>query len=342
MGNKKKKEFRVFFSWQSDSPSTTNANAIRKALANAVRSLKNVYVGLNIVIDEATRDTSGSPNISIKIRRKIDEADMLVCDITTINPGAERPCPNPNVTFELGYATAQLGEDRIVMLFNRAHGVFPADLPFDFVQNRASPYTMAEPVTDEARKELDDLAKAAIKAVIARNPKTPIQLRKLSAEEIEHSHDVDNLKWLMSMISIHVVDELIENLPKRISSKALWFWEQFNAVVSSNRFSLYDTELDECVRRFRQSWETTLAYDQHYHDSPDGQLNIFTNPGDMPLSKERQKAWDTIATARDDMKVAFREMLERLRQDYREVNVNKLSDKAWKQYHKEMREMFVA
>ena len=188
MATKKNKEFRVFFSWQSDSPPKTNANAIRGALKSAVKSLKSVYTELTIVIDEATRDTSGSPNIATKILKKIDLADMLVCDITTINPGAERRCPNPNVTYELGFAMALLGEDRIVMLFNEAHGSFPVDLPFDFVQNRASPYTIAEPVLSESRAQLAKLMKVAISAVIDRNPKTPIQLRGLSPEKIGRAH----------------------------------------------------------------------------------------------------------------------------------------------------------
>lgn len=339
MSTKKNKEFRVFFSWQSDSPPKTNANAIRDALKSAVKSLKSAYAELTIVIDEATRDTSGSPNIATKILKKIDQADMLVCDITTINPGAERPCPNPNVTYELGFARALLGEDRIVMLFNKAHGSFPADLPFDFVQNRASPYTIAEPVSAESRAQLADLMKVAVSAVIDRNPKTPIQLRGLSPEKIEHAHDVGNMKWLMSKLSIPTIDEHIEHLPKYITTKALWFWEDFNAVAKSSRFSLYDRVLDDGVKKLRSAWETTLRYDQHYHDSPDGRVHVFTNPGDGLLSSSKQKAWNVIQAARDEMAVALAEILNRLRVDYKEVKVDRLSDRAWKRYVKEMREM---
>ncbi|CAM2162935.1 CD-NTase-associated protein 12/Pycsar effector protein TIR domain-containing protein [Burkholderia cepacia] len=339
MGTKKNKEFRVFFSWQSDSPRKTNANAIRSALKSAVKALKSVYTELTIVIDEATRDTSGSPNIATKILKKIDQADMLVCDITTINPGAERRCPNPNVTYELGFAMALLGEERIVMLFNEAHGSFPGDLPFDFVQNRASPYTLAEPVSPKSQAQLAELMKVAIRAVIDRNPKTPIQLRGLSPEKIEHAHDVDNMKWLMSKVSIPTIDEHIAGLPKYIESKVLWFWEDFNAVALSSRFSLYDKVLDEGVKRFRRAWETTLNYDQHYHDSPDGRVHIFTNPGDGLLSSTKQKAWNVIQDARDEMVVALAEILNRLRVDYKEVKVDRLSDRAWTRYVKEQREI---
>jgi hypothetical protein len=64
------------------------------------------------VRDETTRDTSGSPNIALKILEKIQAADVFVADITTVTaPGAKRPCPNPNVGYELGYAVATLGWD---------------------------------------------------------------------------------------------------------------------------------------------------------------------------------------------------------------------------------------
>ncbi|MBD9429514.1 hypothetical protein IB257_06170 [Achromobacter sp. ACM03] len=262
---------------------------------------------------------------------------MLVCDITTIDPEAKRRCPNPNVTYELGFATALLGEDRIVMLFNTAIGSFPGDLPFDFVQNRASPYKMSEPISADARKNLASLMTAAIRAVIDPNPKTPIQLRGLSPEKIEHAHDVANMKWLMSNLHIPTVDELIKGLPKHLTTKSLWFWEGFDAVASSSRFSLYDSVLRDSVERFHDAWQTALGFDQHYHDTPDSRLHVFTNLGDLPLSPGKEKAWRAIETARREMAKALSGILSRLRDDYKEVRVDNLSDKAWKKYRADMR-----
>jgi hypothetical protein len=101
---------RIFYSWQSDSSRKTNLNAIREGLAEACKRIENSHSGLKLVPDEATRDTSGSPNIALKIIEKIEAADIFVADVTTITaPGGKRPCPNPNVGFELGYAVASLG-----------------------------------------------------------------------------------------------------------------------------------------------------------------------------------------------------------------------------------------
>lgn len=60
---KKNAAIHVVYSWQSDSPKKTNLNAIRKALAQACERLESANPKLKLVPDEATRDTSGSPNI---------------------------------------------------------------------------------------------------------------------------------------------------------------------------------------------------------------------------------------------------------------------------------------
>jgi hypothetical protein len=335
----KKKEFRIFYSWQSDSPTATNSGAIRTALRTAAKELAKVAGDIEIVVDEATRGTSGSPNIAAKIFEKIDQASMFVCDITTINPRARgRRCPNPNVAYELGYAMAILGEDRVVMLFNKAHGRVPLDLPFDFVQNRVSTYLMKEPVSAEEKKSLVALVKASIKAIIDKDPKTAQQLRGLSKEKIEHTHDVDNMRWLMSKINITMLEEHISDLPQYISAKAFWFWEDFNAIVRSQRFSLYDKTLDGAVRRLHRAWTVALNYCQYYHEAQGGRLHVFTNPGDGPLPPNKQKAWDRIDEAKGDMANAFVELLNRLRTEYIEVPISQLSDDAWKAYVKDMQE----
>ncbi|UZA66851.1 hypothetical protein [Pseudomonas viridiflava] len=333
---RKKGVFRVFFSWQSDSPRKSNSEAIRAALEAAQKSLKETFPTLEILIDEATRDTSGSPNIAKTILNKIRIADMVVSDITTINPGEKRPCPNPNVTYELGFAMALLGEERIVMLFNKSLGNFPADLPFDFIQNRISQYT-SEPDKSPAVK-LAKLLKIAIKAVIDKSPKTPAQLSGVSREEREHSHDIENLKWLFSKVHIPTLSAHIHELPKMLTTKALWFWEGFNGVVDNNRFSLYDECLYSNIRELHRAWLKSLSHADCYHDAPGGDLLIFTNPLDGLLGSRKQNAWDEIDEARGEMKASLEAILSHVRARYIEVKIDKRSDHAWRDYVKEAKE----
>ena len=100
----------IFFSWQSDLPKETNQNAIRECLRNASSLVESQVDEASINLDEATRSTSGSPNIPLTIFSKIHTCDIFVCDITTINSDQTgKKTPNPNVLIELGYAISTLG-----------------------------------------------------------------------------------------------------------------------------------------------------------------------------------------------------------------------------------------
>lgn len=338
------KKVYVFYSWQSDSPKKTNQNAIRTALGKAAKKISADRSGIKIIIDEATRDTSGSPNIPSTILEKIQESEIFIADITTITPlGLGRPCPNPNVTYELGYAIGELGWDRVVLLFNKALGEFPKDLPFDFAQHRVSVYQFAKDEDSKtAQESLEQILKMAIIAVLDKNPKRTAELRGLSREKLEHDHDVENMNWLMSAIHLPTLDQHISDMPHSISARALWFWENFRGVVANSLFSLYDPALKDAVDRLFFAWGAAVSHGEQYEETG-GDTYIFTSPGDMPLRGDRQQIWDEIENARTEMRRALDQILERLRESYIEVNVRKANAKAWKEYidvQREMRERY--
>lgn len=331
IGNKSKHQ--VFYSWQSDTPKRENLNAIRSAIDDAIKQLNVVFSDAELVRDEATRGTSGSPNIAVKILEKIDRASIFVADITTITPkGQNRACPNPNVVYELGYAVATLGWDRIILLFNKEIGNFPADLPFDIIQNRASPYSCTS--IDEKTKvdDLTKLLKLAIKAVVDKNPKRPAETKGLSREKIQHERDLENIKWLMESIHLPTLQVSIEEMPHIISDKAIWFFEGFKGVVSSNLFNIHDSKLNSDVRQLFEGWVAALSQYQHYHDTPNGKLHVFTNPMDMPLIGRKKSAWNKVDKARKKMAHGLNAILERLRSDYLEINIHETSSVAWNSY----------
>ncbi|MGH9648805.1 MAG: hypothetical protein ACRD4E_18540 [Bryobacteraceae bacterium] len=179
-----------------------------------------------------------------------------MADITTITPArAKRPCPNPNVSYELGYAVGQLGWDRVILLFNAALGDLPNDLPLDIIQQRASPYKLTETDPNSARKLLEDFLTAAIAAVIEMNPKRPAELRGLTPEKLKHDHDVTNMEWLMSNIHLTTLDTHINELPHSITDRALWFWEVFKGVVANSLFNVYDPVLKSAVDKLFFAWQ---------------------------------------------------------------------------------------
>jgi hypothetical protein len=147
---------KVFYSWQSDLPNSTNRGFIQTALDTAVKSLQGDG---SIVIDRDTMGVGGSPDIAQTIFQKIQDSQVFICDVSIINRQyvddienlralknagsnyALRLTPNPNVLIELGYALALLGPERVIMLMNQEFGGIDL-LPFDLRMRRVVPYSM--------------------------------------------------------------------------------------------------------------------------------------------------------------------------------------------------------
>ena len=76
--------FNIFYSWQSDLPSEIARDLIRKELKNAAHRLEGDFPNTDFVMDEATRDVPGSPNIPLTILKKIQMSDVFVCDLNPV------------------------------------------------------------------------------------------------------------------------------------------------------------------------------------------------------------------------------------------------------------------
>ena len=338
--NKAPQATTIFYSWQSDFPKKTNLNAIRAALKKASRALEAADPALKLVPDEATRDTSGRQHRAQDPRNeKIEAAEVFIADVTTITPpGADRPGPNPNVGYELGYAVAMLGWDRVILLFNDKIGNFPAHLPFDFVQNLGKSVQLCRDRPCVQRQRSRRLPQDSDQGGHRQESKWLVELKGLTREKIRHDHDVENMRWLMRTLHIPTLQDHIESLPHAITGKALWFFETFRGVAANALFSVYDPVLSAAVDKLHQSWSAALAHDNEYHDTPSGKIYVFTNPGDMPLSGERQEAWDAIDAARREMAEAITVILDRLRSDYLEIKIKKTNKRAWEAYVADQRD----
>lgn len=263
------------------------------------------------------------------------KSGIYIADISTVTlPNAPRPCANPNVLFELGYAIAQVGWDRTVLLLNKAIGKFPTDLPFDISQNRVSSYEIApgsgKSVITAKTKELQSLLEKAIQIIIDKNPKAPHELRGLSREKIRHERDVESLNLLFSRVHIETIQQHIEELPRRILGSSFLFWEDFKGIVTSDSFHIYDRIIEENICDLFTNWQNSYRFVERYHDAGDN--HVFSNPGDSPLDPGQQKDWDKIEETRNGMETALRNLLERVREAFVEGDTKKLSDGAWRNY----------
>lgn len=157
---------KVFWSWQSDTPSKNNHYLVRDALEIAFEK-----VAAELDLDEAsrpeidhdTKDEPGLVSIVDSIFSKIERAKVFVGDVTYVGATKNgKLLPNPNVMIELGHALTSLGRERIILVANKAYGGEPEDLPFDLRHRRAPiTYTLAEgATTSERNKAKEALAKA--------------------------------------------------------------------------------------------------------------------------------------------------------------------------------------
>jgi hypothetical protein len=159
----------VFYSWQSDLPNACNRGFIQNALELAAATIAaDDSVAVEPVLDRDTQNTPGSPDIAATIFAKIVAASVFVADVSIVSRAENlRPCPNPNVLIELGYALKALGHERIIIVFNRAFGNI-AELPFDLRARRVLSYEMPEVASERApaRKRLANDFDAALRVAL--------------------------------------------------------------------------------------------------------------------------------------------------------------------------------
>lgn len=325
----------IFYSWQSDLQKSTNQNAIRQSLRNAINLVEDKIDELRIELDEATRNTSGSPNIPATIFSKINKCDTFICDLTTINNNAGdefRKTANPNVLIELGYAISVIGWERIILLFNTNFGKFPDDLPFDIDRHRTSKYEIKNKSDNNGKNDLIQLLKNCILPIIKENPLKPTELKELSDSQIKRIKDIENLKWIMSSINLTVIDNFIERMPMQILKKAFFFKDWFHQISQSSKFHIYDPKLSELLFKFRDGWEASLSFHQHYNSNPFGNVHTFHLPMDIFPSEQAEKDFKELTKICLELKDDFSKLLTYIRNEYVEVDLDVTGQNAFDSY----------
>jgi len=154
----------VFYSWQSDLPNNTNWTFIEDCIVLSTKELKKAKpISININVDRATREDTGSPDITESIFNKISNSSVFIADISIVNNSNEniRKTPNPNVLIELGYAARTLGWEKIICIYNTDFGSFN-DLPFDLRNRRIMTYSLNNKVKSDIKKVLSNQIKKSI------------------------------------------------------------------------------------------------------------------------------------------------------------------------------------
>ncbi len=177
---------KIFLSWQSDDRAQTRE--LRRSIDKAIERVNQKY-NTDYERDEATRKLPGSPEIKTAIMEKIEDAAIVIADVTLVAETSPRRTlfgrrmwkrnerrrfhSNSNVMYELGYAKAFLGSSRIVLVCG---GSFDG-LPFDVAGYR----------TAALDSKTEDTIYNAILAIHKHDPRPEWKTRCLAPASRENS-----------------------------------------------------------------------------------------------------------------------------------------------------------
>ncbi|MFA6408053.1 MAG: hypothetical protein WCW36_01070 [Candidatus Paceibacterota bacterium] len=154
----------IFFSWQMDTPQDVGRRFLREALEEACKAITGETTvseaqrdeSAELVVESDTEGVAGQPPVVETILKKIDEAAIVIADITFTGTRMDaRLTPNANVLIEYGWALKSLGHARALTVMNEAYGKATRDsLPFDLSHLRFPiRYTLTPDASTEQRKE---------------------------------------------------------------------------------------------------------------------------------------------------------------------------------------------
>jgi hypothetical protein len=331
----------LFYSWQSDiNPDSHGRNLIRAALRSAATIIEAKFPGLRLTIDEATRGEPGSPDIPSTIFDKISSADIFIADVSIINSNtpADRKTSNPNVLVKLGYASGLLGWQRVIMVANQEFGE-REKLPFDIRQKRITSFRCPLPSGDPTKDKnsvpnaLGSLSRHladAIEEIINTSPERPVVVAT-DPQAIKRVRDLKTLQELLQHLNPDIFDTLFENAPHRIDFVVFHFWEGFHALWTASSTHLYDETAYGLMRQVHQHWDEVLSHEDHYQRGV-GDFYIWHAPGDLfpsPASAEdHEKAIGELRA----LKKAHSELINYLRSNYIELDLESLRKTAWVRY----------
>jgi hypothetical protein len=219
------------------------------------------------------------------------------------------------------------------MLFNSSTGDLGKDLPFDFDRHRASPYLVTGKSDKSGKSILRELLFTAIKSIIDNNPERASDQKELSAEAKKKIRDISNIKWALSTLYLPTLDQHILDSPHMLLDTVLHFWEGYNGVISNSLFHLYNNELENAFRGLHEAWNVSVRYyQQYYHSNINGSAHIFSNPGDAPFTDNQQNAWDKIVEANSKMREQINTILNIVRNNYLDVDIDETNLQAWREY----------
>jgi hypothetical protein len=327
----------IFYSWQSDLPKDTNQNGIRSSLKSAIPLVEDLFDNIDLQHDEATRNVSGSPDITKEIFSKISSSDIFICDLTPIAENENKKIANPNVLIELGYAVSEIGWERIIVLFNLRFGKIPDDLPFDVAKHRITPFKIIDKTDKNGKSQLTQVLKEALKMIIENNPLKPHLKKYIDPELKKRKLDVDSLNKLLSSIHIETFDYFLYEAPSLIIGEIFYYQESFNSVYNASSFHIYDEKLFNLIKEFQKNLNEVLSYGHNYLPTQIVNRYKFQLPDYNSNPENFEKVYgelNYLSNLVDTLSKDFKNLLIYIRINYLEIDLVETSNVAYNEYLK--------
>ena len=188
--------FTVFFSWQSDTPRRHGRDLVRESLDRAADAISaDSTIPFRILVQSDTENEPGLCNIPETILRRLRESDAVVSDLSFIaSTKADEPkyCSNPNVLFELGYAFAEIGPERLICVMNEVHGP-TANQIFDLAHHRR-PNSYKSPKDGKKRSETVEALAKILESVLRETIKLGLVGGFGGDDEIQHQRQLSEIE----------------------------------------------------------------------------------------------------------------------------------------------------
>lgn len=317
MGTRK---INIFYSWQSDLGEKTNKIAIRRFIEEAIKRIKQNDDNIEIVIDEDARGNPGSKNIAEELMKKIRNSDIFIADVSIINRGdGLRKTPNPNVLYELGFASSRLGWDRILLIFNDDCGYHLEDLPFDIRGHKVMKYLIKSTYSkDEIKNTINDFSSGlggAIGLILKNNPEKEWDKKEKTDSDIKRERDIVEISKIMEGFNIEVFKKFIDLLPEKICKDIFYFDEILSYYLKSPiPTKLFDEELQNLFYEFYYLLSLLLGQDRHYNS------NFSLNFHNSISTDEREGFIQEMNKIKQDFIKCLNSILDILKNRYIEID----------------------
>lgn len=121
-------------------------------------------------------------------------------------------------------------------------------------------------------------------------------------------------------------DLFLSEYPARYPGDILYYNGSFHSIFVSSSTFFYNPELKTLVEEFNLLWNESLSFAHHYESKGQGYY-AFTSI--LSPSNEATKDYEKMRKIGKDLNITFQKLLELVRVNYLEIDLEKTSKKAY-------------